>query len=582
MKKIYLFFIVCFFSKAGAQIINFPDANFKARLLSAEVGNGIAYSGGGSFKVDSNNDNEIEVSEALLVNHLVLYNCGISDLSGLEYFVNLKQLNCANNAIAALDLTPFPNLVGFDAHNNQLSSLVVSNLPLLTNFSCNNNQLVSLTVSNLASLHTIFCDHNQLTAIDVSQVSDLLQLSCSHNLLTQLDVSNLQRLSLLRCTDNNLNAINMKNGAAESDFYLDFSNNPNLEYICADDFQLTQIADKIAAFGYTNCHVNSYCAFVQGGDFYSINGSIRFDETNDGCDASAIAFPDLKLSVSDGTHIGTVIGNAQGQYHFSVQAGTHTIEPLLANPAYFNVSPSLSSVTFPTATGLQDFCITPNGTHPDLEISFEQTDGDYAALPGWFNHYLIRYTNKGTVTQSGSIALAFDEAIWDYTDANPAIASQSPGSLSWNFIDLKPFESRNIAVTLHLNSFQDLPAVNEGDPIAFSASVNTIATDDTPQDNVFTLNQLASYIILLGTKKPEFANYFVLYPNPADQILHIEDKVALKKESVKVYAMTGQLVIDITAAQDLSTVEVSRLKAGNYFIVIATDRGVFKSRFIKK
>ena len=98
MKKIlYLILTVCFISNLSAQIINFPDSNLKARLLLAASGNGIAYHNGNSFKIDSNNDNEIEVSEALLVNDLVLYNCGISNLSGLEYFINLTHLNCGNN-----------------------------------------------------------------------------------------------------------------------------------------------------------------------------------------------------------------------------------------------------------------------------------------------------------------------------------------------------------------------------------------------------------------------------------------------------------------------------------------------------
>src|SRR6187402_1282482 len=122
MKKLYcLLFAVGFVSGVSAQTINFPDPNLKARLLAAAQGNGIAYHNGGSFKIDSNDDNEIQVSEALLVNDLVLSNCGISDLSGLEYFINLEHFNCGNNMIAALDLTPFTNLIGFDAYNNNLT-----------------------------------------------------------------------------------------------------------------------------------------------------------------------------------------------------------------------------------------------------------------------------------------------------------------------------------------------------------------------------------------------------------------------------------------------------------------------------
>ena len=299
MKKIlYLILTVCFVSKLSAQIINFPDSNLKARLLLADIGNGIAYHNGNSFKIDSNNDNEIQVSEALLVNHLVLYNCGISNLSGLEYFINLTHLNCGNNTISTLDLTPFTNLIGFDAYNNSLTSINISNLSQLTNFSCNNNQITSLVLSNLPNLLVIRCSNNLLTTLDVNNLSNLSNLYCNNNLLNTLDTNNLIHLTNLNCSSNNLTTLYIKNGSNESSLNLDFSNNPNLQYVCADDFQLTQVQDKITQYGYTNCFTNSYCSFVSGGSFYTINGSIKYDETNDGCDAFDVAYPNLKLSLS--------------------------------------------------------------------------------------------------------------------------------------------------------------------------------------------------------------------------------------------------------------------------------------------
>lgn len=42
MKKIYLFILTILFSGIHAQIINIPDANFKAKLLSSTITNGIA------------------------------------------------------------------------------------------------------------------------------------------------------------------------------------------------------------------------------------------------------------------------------------------------------------------------------------------------------------------------------------------------------------------------------------------------------------------------------------------------------------------------------------------------------------
>lgn len=585
MKKIlYLFITVCFFSNLSAQTITFPDSNLKARLLLAQNGNGIAYHNGNSFKIDSNNDNEIQVSEALMVHNLVLYNCSISNLSGLENFINLTHLNCANNFISTLNVSPFPNLIGFDAYNNNLTNLTVSGLTNLTNFSCNNNPLTSLIVNNVNNLHSINCYQNQLTELNVSGLPNLVQLNCQNNQIVQLDLSNQSQLANLNCSNNNLTTLNIKNNSNESVYNLDFSNNLNLQYVCADEFQLPFIQNKITTYGYSNCFVNTYCSYVSGENFYSIIGTAKYDETNDGCDALDIAFPNLKLSFSNGTNTGNAIGNTTGDYNYTVQNGTHTVQPILNNPNYFNVSPSSAAITFPTQTSpyTQNFCITPNGLHPDLDINISQSNYDYTALPGANNTYKIVYKNKGTHTQSGAIQLNFNDAILNYSYSNTSVVNQTLNTLVWNFSNLKPFESREILVTLYLNSNTDFPSVNEGDLVTFTTSISTASVDETPTDNTFTLNQVASSILLSNNQSNNIETSFTLYPNPTSNILTIEAKASNKKETIKVYNISGQLVINITNAENVSTIDVSKLNVGSYFINIQTENGIYKSKFIKK
>ncbi|WP_310559432.1 T9SS type A sorting domain-containing protein [Flavobacterium sp.] len=579
---LYFFCTVCMISNAKAQTINFPDKNLKARLLKAEIGNGIAYQQGGSFKIDSNNDNEIQVSEALLVNDLVLYNCGISDLGGLEYFTNLTHLNCANNTISKLDLSTFPKLVGFDAYNNRLTSLNVSNLTVLTNFSCLNNQITSLLLSNLPKLLVIRCENNLLTTLSVNNLPNLSDLFCNNNMLSTLDTSNLTQLGKLNCASNRLNTLYIINNSIEAPIYLDFSNNPNLEYVCADDFQLTQVQEKITEYGYSNCYTNSYCSFVPGGNFYTANGSIKYDETSDGCDVLDIAFPNLKLSMSNGTNTGNVFGNSTGNYTYTVPDGTYTMQPVLDNPTYFTIFPTSVDITFPTQASpySQNFCVTPNGSHPDLDINLSQMNWDYTAMPGSNNTYKIIYKNKGTNTQSGTINFSFDDAVTDYVYSNPSASGQSVNTLVWNFSNLKPFESREIQVILHFNSDTDLPPVNDGDLFAFTSSINTVSIDETPNDNTFILNQVASSLVLLNNVTNTLDNNFIVYPNPTTNTLYIENKSA-KKESIKVYNSIGQLVININEAEKITALDVTPLNTGNYFIIIQTEKGIYKRKFIK-
>jgi len=60
-KLFSLFFLLCSLFSFG-QIVNIPDANFKAKLLEASPSNTIAKDlAGNYFKIDANGNGEIEV-----------------------------------------------------------------------------------------------------------------------------------------------------------------------------------------------------------------------------------------------------------------------------------------------------------------------------------------------------------------------------------------------------------------------------------------------------------------------------------------------------------------------------------------
>ena len=82
-----------------------------------------------------------------------------------------------------------------------------------------------------------------------------------------------------------------------------------------------------------NCHVNSYCSFNPGGTFYKIQGNEKFDIDSNGCDSNDIIYPNLKCTITNGTSTGTFIANNSGSYTIPVQAGTHSIIPIIENPS---------------------------------------------------------------------------------------------------------------------------------------------------------------------------------------------------------------------------------------------------------
>ena len=107
MKKIYfLILALCVFNGITAQIVTIPDANFKAILLSANTSNVVAgYNYMQGIQLDANNNGEIEISEAAEIQYLDVSNSNISDLTGVQSFVNLRQIICSNNNLTSIDLS---------------------------------------------------------------------------------------------------------------------------------------------------------------------------------------------------------------------------------------------------------------------------------------------------------------------------------------------------------------------------------------------------------------------------------------------------------------------------------------------
>ncbi|MDI1316042.1 T9SS type A sorting domain-containing protein [Flavobacterium sp.] len=221
---------------------------------------------------------------------------------------------------------------------------------------------------------------------------------------------------------------------------------------------------------------------------YTLQGNVRYDSNSNGCDASDPNLPNQRITFTNGGVTGNLIANQTGFYsYYDVSAGNNTFTPVLENPSYFTVTPPSASVVLSTSNNLfvQNFCIAPNGTHNDLEVSLFP----YApARPGFDATYKILYKNKGTTVQNGAVTLNFNDNLMDFVSATPTINSQVTNVLTWNFSNLSPFESREIIVTMNINSPSETPAVNVGNVLAFSASVNG-ATDETPINNTSNLNQ---------------------------------------------------------------------------------------------
>ncbi len=174
-----------------------PDPNF----LNALISNG----------VDKNKDKKIQNSEAEVVTSLGLSYKNISNLTGIEAFTKLKQLNCSNNNLSTLDVSNNSALTGLDCSFNKLSTLDVSKNAIITTLNCSNNQLSILDVSANSVLNNLYCVGNQLSTLEVNKNTSLILLECSSNQLQTLDISRNTSLANLKCRLNQLSALEVSN-----------------------------------------------------------------------------------------------------------------------------------------------------------------------------------------------------------------------------------------------------------------------------------------------------------------------------------------------------------------------------------
>ena len=163
---------------------NVPDKTFREYLLK---------------QFDKDGNGVLTPAERYAVTEIDVENKYISNLSGLQFFPNLKVLNCSHNRLTSLDVSKNTVLQELVCWENQLTSLDVSQNTALQELACFENQLTSLDVSQNPALQKLNCGHNRLTSLEVSKNTELTYLDCGYNRLTELDVSKNTELTYLDC-----------------------------------------------------------------------------------------------------------------------------------------------------------------------------------------------------------------------------------------------------------------------------------------------------------------------------------------------------------------------------------------------
>ncbi len=259
--KLLLLFFGCV-TAIFSQNVAIPDAIFKSSLVN-------------NSSINTDGNAEISIAEAIAFDGTIKVIGSVNDLTGIEAFINITELDCSNNrnltsldvsknvSLKTLNCRGVRNLTSLDvSKNTALEILNCSGLRTITSLDISkntalkvlntrqNSALTNLNISNAIALEELYCGFNSLGSLNVSKHINLKILECSGNGLTTLDVSKNTALIDLDCHRNDLRRIDFSKNTAltkldcsENDFSsLDFSKNTVLrELDCGINSGITSL-----------------------------------------------------------------------------------------------------------------------------------------------------------------------------------------------------------------------------------------------------------------------------------------------------------------------------------------------------
>jgi Leucine-rich repeat (LRR) protein len=212
-----------------AQTTYVPDDNFEQYLIKQGY--------------DDVMDDYVLTANINKITTLSLRQKSIIDITGINDFVALKDLNISNNLVynigylSVADISGLVNLEKFDASGNDIVTIDLSNNTKLVDVNLVQNKLTALDVSKLPELKYLNASNNKITSIDFSANPKLHVLEFNNNLLTStLDLSNQPDLYQLHASHNNIEDVIFNPSCKKNFDELDLTNN-KLTSISLVDFE---------------------------------------------------------------------------------------------------------------------------------------------------------------------------------------------------------------------------------------------------------------------------------------------------------------------------------------------------------
>jgi len=539
---------------AKAQNIQFEDPNFKTILLESSPDNKIAYSTNGNYvAIDANGDGEISRAEALNIRELLISDGGavppfIHSMKEIEYFTNLTTLNCYDLLkLESLDLSALIKLetLGYLIHYNQkevdisvLSSLILPKTPTLWSITLDGPLLedVNITGSQVPNLQSLDIEarySDEAKNITISDLPKLETLFCGpsslntydpdyNNLAPNISLSNLPKINKLGIKGKNITINNLPNlTELDCSAVQQFAYNPvpKVESLVLSNIPklITILAEDHALKSLDLSNVPSLVTLILNCNY---NNETYINET----------LENLNLSKNI---------NLEG-LGLTYNAALKTLD------VSHNIN--LGGMELPGCTGIETLDISHNINFSTLDLygctGIKTLDVSHNINLETLNLYGC--TGLTSLYMKNGVEKTF----------NPTINGIGGGYYLFG---------------TNLNYI----CCDDDEIDAVKDYVQDINNSYYPPINPTITSDCKTYG--LGTEDLSPQAKVALYPNPVKEVLYFSASGKVIK--AEIYDLNGRLMK--TAAVSNNSVNVSNLSKGVYFIVLKTDKGTVKEKFIK-
>lgn len=579
MKHLVLIALISASTAVFGQIVNIPDPQFKAFLVSAT-------------NINTNADTEIQVSEANSFTGNIMLNgggTGITDLTGIEEFTSLDQLWVLDEDIASVDLSQntaltslvwvrnntnsitlggSANLTALSVEENNLTSLDISIFPNLDEFSCSGNNLSSIDLTQNLVLESAFLDNNPLSTIDLSQNTALDELWCRNTNLNTIDLSQNANLSSIRCDNNNLTTI-------------DFSNNPNIVEITCQNNQLTALdLSFLQGVFFLYCDTNQLTSLDLSNGFNDpVGPGTSFLSATSNPNLSCIEVDDAAWSTTNWTDIDaassfsdTCICNVNipdAAFKAFLVANTNintngNTEIECIEAALYTGQINCSSQGITDLTGVEAFVNVTDFSATNNQI----TAADFSANTALTQ--LAMSTN-----QLSSIDLSANTALETFfCSGNNLTDVDLSGNPSIHTVILgnNQLTSLNVA---NGNNTNFLAFVTNGNPNLLCVQVDDAAYSTANWTSIDAQTQFSEDCASLDLTETQSIHLSVV-PNPTSDIVQVKANATI--DEIQVRSLSGKTIL----VEQGDLVNLSSFDAGVYLLNVIYDGGSKTLRVVKK